>query len=93
MAMNAVACIGRDGGGVSVEVSLGETEGGVGRWRGDGGDGGEDGVRKGGSDGSCGEGRRFLHSSKEKLSTSIDELEKSGRNVLKPMKLISYETD
>ena len=24
---------------------------------------------------------------------SIDELEKSGRNVLKPMKLISYETD
>ena len=87
--MNAVTGIGRDGGGVSVQVSLGEAEGGVGRWRGDGGDG----VRKGGSDGSCGEGRRFLHSSKEKLSTSIDELEKSGRNVLKPMKLISYETD
>ena len=53
MSMNAIAGIGRDGGGVGVEVSLGETEGGIGRWRGDGGDGGEDGVRKGGrSDGS-----------------------------------------
>jgi hypothetical protein len=28
-----------------------------------------------------------------KLSTSIDELEKSDRTVLKPMKLISYELD
>ena len=29
----------------------------------------------------------------EKLSTSIDELRKSGLTVLKPMKLISYELD
>ena len=37
--MNAIAGIGGDGGGVGVELRLGSSNGGVGGWRGDGGDG------------------------------------------------------
>ena len=66
MAMDAVAGIGWDSGGVGVELGLGETDGGVGGRGSDGGNGGKDWVRKGGSDGGGGEGRHFLHSSKEK---------------------------
>ena len=96
MSMNTVAGVGRDGGGIGIELGLGEADGGVGGWRGDGGNRRIDGIGKRGGDGCSGEGGKFLHGGrdtvKKKLSTSIDELEKSDRTVLKPMKLISYES-
>ena len=39
MTVNAITGIGRDSGGVGIELSLGRTNGGIGWWRGDGGDG------------------------------------------------------
>ena len=61
VAVDAIARIGRNGGGVTVELGLGEADGGVG-WRGcERGDGSEDGDWKRGGDRSSGEAGGFLH--------------------------------
>ena len=39
MAMDSVAGVGRNSGGVGVELGLGKADGGVGGWGGDGGNG------------------------------------------------------
>ena len=61
MTVNAITGIGGDSGGVGVVLGLCSSNGGVGRWRGDGGDGVKDGVRERGGDGGGGEGGGFLH--------------------------------
>ena len=61
MTVDAVAGVGRDSGGVRVELSLGGAYGGISGGRGDGGDGGEDRIGKGGRDRGGGEGGGFLH--------------------------------
>ena len=54
MAMDAIACIRRNGGCVAIKLSLGVTNGGIIGWGSFGGDGAQDGDREGGSDGGSG---------------------------------------
>ena len=51
MTVNAIAGIGWDSGGVGVELRLCSSNGGVGWWRGDGGDGVKGWMGKRGGDG------------------------------------------
>ena len=61
MTVNAITSIGGNSGGVGVELRLGSSNGGVGWWRSDGGDGVKGWVRERGSDGGGVDGRGFLH--------------------------------
>jgi hypothetical protein len=72
MPMNTVAGVGRDGGGIGIKLGLGEADGGVGGWRGDGGNWRNDGMGKGGGDGSSGEGGRFLHGGRDSVKKIIN---------------------
>ena len=84
MSMDAVASIGRNGGGIAIELSLGNADGGIIGWGSEGGNGREGGGRKGSSDsGRVEHSAGFDHGGRrragvgKKLSTSIDELDKS----------------
>ena len=61
MAVDTIASVGRDSGGVGIELGLGKADSSIGGGRGDGGNGRKDGVREGGRDRGGGEGGGFLH--------------------------------